>query len=145
VDMGVEPFLVPPTLNLALAQRLTRVLCSDCKKKVKAGAEIRELVEKEVEGMPPQIKAKIKIPNPLYLYEPKGCKKCNHTGYSSRMGIFEVLSMTRDLGQLILKNLSEGAIEDESKKQGRISMRQDGIIKVLEGKTTIEEVLRVTK
>ena len=87
----------------------------------------------------------IKIPPHLYFYQPQGCKKCNHTGYSSQLGIYEVLSMTPELGQLILKTLSERDIAQEAKKQGRISMRQDGILKVLSGETTLEEVVRVTK
>jgi len=145
VDMGVEPFLIAPTLNIALAQRLVRVLCPDCKKRVKVSAEVRDLILKELEEIPLQIRETVKVPSPLYLYEPQGCKKCNHIGFSDQIGIFEVLSMTPELGQLVLKVLSEVEIEKEAIKQGRISMRQDGILKVLKGITTIEEVMRATK
>jgi len=145
VDMGVEPFLIAPTLNIALAQRLVRVLCPDCKKRVKVSAEVRDLILKELEEIPLQIRETVKVPSPLYLYEPQGCKKCNHIGFSDQIGIFEVLSMTPELGQLVLKVLSEVEIEKEAIKQGRISMRQDGILKVLKGITTIEEVMKVTK
>ncbi len=145
VDMGVEPFLISPTLNLALAQRLVRVLCPECKKKVQATPRVRDLVLKEIGEMPEQVRAAVKVPSPLYLYQPQGCKKCNHTGYSGRLGIYEVLLMTPGLGQLILKTLAEKDIAEEAKKQGRISMRQDGILKVLDGQTTLEEVIRLTK
>ena len=145
VDMGVEPFLIAPTLNIALAQRLVRTLCPDCKKRVKVPAEVRDLILKELEDMPLQIKETVKVPSPLYLYKPQGCKKCNHIGFSDQIGIFEVLSMTPELGQLVLKSLSEVEIEKEARRQGKISMRQDGILKALKGITTIEEIMRVTK
>jgi type IV pilus assembly protein PilB len=145
VDMGIKPFLISPTLNIALAQRLVRTLCPDCKKRVKANESVRNLILKEVEGMPLQIARTVKVPSPLYLYKPQGCKKCNHTGFVDQVGIFEVLTMTPELGQLILRTLSETEIEKEARRQGRITMRQDGILKVLDGKTTIEEILRVTK
>ncbi len=145
VDMGIKPFLVPPTLNIALAQRLVRLLCPDCKKKVKCAPEVKDFILKEVEKMPEKIRAKLKLPSPLYIYKPQGCKKCNHTGFIDQIGIFEVLIMTPGLGELILKTLSTSAIEEEAKKQARVSMKQDGILKVLEGKTTIEEIIRVTK
>jgi type IV pilus assembly protein PilB len=145
VDMGVEPFLLPATLNIAMAQRLARALCPECKKKEEASPEAKALIEKEIMSMPSSIREKTKVPSPLYIYKPQGCKKCNHTGFSSRIGIFEVLSMTQDLSQLILKDLSEPAIIKEAEKQGMTNMRQDGILKVLAGLTTLEEIIRVTK
>ena len=145
VDMGIEPFLIPSCLNIALAQRLVRVLCPDCKKKVKATDKMRDLILKEVKDIPEDIKKGLKVTDPLYIYSSQGCKKCDRTGFISRIGIFEVLSMTPGLKELILKTLSSDAIRKESEKHGRISMRQDGILKVLKGQTTIEEVLRVTK
>jgi len=145
VDMGIEPFLLPATLNIAMAQRLARALCPECKRKEEASPEAKALIEKEIMSMPPSIREKMKVPSPLYIYKPQGCKKCNHTGFSSRIGIFEVLSMTQDLSQLILKDLSEPAIIKEAERQGMTNMRQDGIMKVLAGLTTLEEIIRVTK
>lgn len=144
-DMGIEPFLIPSCLNIALAQRLVRTLCPDCRKKVKATKKMRDLIVEEIKDIPEEFKKNVEIPDPLYIYKSQGCKKCEHTGFISRIGIFEVLSMTPGLKELILKTLSSNAIRKEAEKHGRISMRQDGILKVLEGKTTIEEVLRVTK
>ena len=145
VDMGIQPFLISPTLTIAIAQRLVRVLCPDCKKKVEASPEIKEMILKDIKEMPDSISKKVNIPSPLYLYKSQGCKKCNSTGFIDQIALYEVLEMTPELGQLILKTLAEPDIEKEAKNQERISMRQDGILKVLDGITTIEEILRVTK
>jgi len=144
IDLGVEPFLLPSSLRVVLAQRLVRVLCPDCKVKVKAKAEVKELILKEIESLPEVIKKTIQVPSPLYVYEPKGCKKCNLEGYSERMGIFEVFSMTDQLADLLVRKFSEGELEQEAHRQGRITMKQDGMLKVLEGMISVEEVIRVT-
>ena len=145
IDMGVRSFLIPPALSIAIAQRLIGVLCPDCKKKVKAKKEIQNLILKEIDGLPQQIKTKIKISSPLTIYEPQGCKKCNFRGFSGRIGVFEVLTMTDELSDIIVKDPNEQKIAQEAHRQGMITMRQDGILKVLDGITTIEEVLRVAE
>ncbi len=142
IDLGVQPFLIPPTLNIALAQRLVRRLCDKCKKKVKPRKEIEDLLLKEVEELPPEAKAKIK--EPISVWEPKGCTECHNEGFSGRIGLFEILEMSPEIGEIILKEPSETKISKEAKKQGMITMKQDGLLKVLEGITTLEEVLRVT-
>ena len=81
----------------------------------------------------------------MFIYQPVGCKRCNNLGYSGRIGIFEVLEMTRSLEQIVLENPSEAEIAVEANKQGMITMKQDGIIKVLLGDTSFEEVLRVAE
>ena len=93
--------------------------------------------------MPDDIKKDINLSNPISIYEPVGCKRCNNTGYSGRIGIFEVLEMTPSLSKLVLEKPSEDKILKESKKQGMITMKQDGILKVLQGITSLEEVIRV--
>jgi len=145
IDMGVQPFLLPPTLSIAIAQRLLRKLCPHCKKKIKADKETRKLILKEIDNFPPVIKKTIKIPPTIYLYVPVGCKRCNNVGYSGRLGIFEILEATPELSKLILTKPSEGEIQEEAKRQGMVTMRQDGILKVLEGITSFEEVLRVAE
>ena len=145
IDMGIQPFLLPSTLSLAIAQRLVRKLCSYCKKKVKADKEIREILLKEIEDFPPAVKADIKLDKTLYLYEPVGCKRCNNVGYSGRIGVYEILEMTDQLSKLILTSPSEAQIGEEAKRQGMLKMKQDGILKVLEGITSLEEVLRVAE
>jgi len=145
IDMGIRPFLISPILNIALAQRLIRVLCPHCKKKIKPKKAIKELILEEINAMPPNVKKDIKIPSPFYLWEAVGCKRCEMKGLKGRTGIFEVLKMTDQLAEIILKEPTETNILEEAKRQGMITMKQDGILKVLKGITTIEEVLRVAE
>ena len=147
IDMGIRPYLIPPSLQLAIAQRLVRRLCDNCKEKITPDPKIRDILLKEIEKLPPEIRNSLKIERPLSIFinNPKGCPKCNKTGYSGRIGVFEVLTMTPALSTLILKEPSEEAIKKEAEAQEMITMKQDGIMKVLKGVTTIEEVLRVTE
>jgi type IV pilus assembly protein PilB len=147
IDMGIKPYLIPPTLRIALAQRLVRRLCENCKRKVRAKKEVVDLILKEVEEMPEREKkeAESKIKKPIYVYEPVGCPKCNRTGFSGRIAVFEVLAMTDRLAEIILKEPTELKLREEAKRQGMITMMQDGILKVLDGITTIEEVIRVAE
>ncbi len=145
VDLGIKPYLISPSLDLAIAQRLVRRLCPDCKKQIKPEKAIEELIRKEVNALPPSIKKTIEIPNPFYIYGNVGCKNCGNTGYKGRIALYEILEMTESLGETILKDLSETALEKEAVAQNMITMRQDGILKVLKGVTTLAEVLRVTE
>jgi type IV pilus assembly protein PilB len=140
IDLGVTPFLIPTSLSIALAQRLVRVLCPHCKKKVTPSPKIKEMIMSELKDV-----KGVKIPKPLKVYEPRGCKKCNSEGYAGRLAVFEILEMTPQLSEIILREPSETKIEEEAKRQGMITMKQDGILKVLEGVTSVEEVLRVAE
>ena len=145
IDMGIKPYLLPSVLQLAMAQRLVRKLCDSCKKKIKPTPEIKNLILKEIDGLPPAIKKDIKLPASFEIFAPQGCQKCGSTGYSGRIAVFEILSMTDSLAEIILKEPSEVSILEEAKRQGMITMKQDGILKVLRGVTTIEEILRVAE
>ncbi len=144
IDMGIQSFLIPSSLSLAIAQRLVGILCNDCKEKKKPNQEIKKMVMKEIEFMPEKFrdKADTSFSN---LYEAKGCKKCNWRGYSGRIGLYEVLSITDELSEMIGSNLTEDKIWKEARRQEMVTLRQDGIIKALKGITTIEEVIRVTQ
>ena len=144
VDMGVQSFLIPSALSLAIAQRLVGVLCDDCKKKKKPNQEIKDLIEKEMEYLPEEYRKKTKV-SFSEVYEAVGCKKCNWRGYKGRIGIYEVLSVTDELSEIIGSNLTEDKIWEEAHRQGMVTLRQDGIIKALKGVTTIEEIIRVTQ
>lgn len=130
IDMGVRPFLIPSALRLAISQRLVRTLCPQCKVKVKPSEKIRSYISEKMKDLPPS----------FYIYQAKGCEACNFKGYSGRTGVFEVFSMTRELADLIIKNPSEGAILKQAQKQGMLTMEQEGILKVLNGETSIEEI-----
>ena len=145
IDLGVRPYLIPPTLSCATAQRLVRRLCDNCKEEIKPKKEIAELILKEVENLPLQIKKNIKIKKPLKIFKAVGCRDCNGEGFSGRIALFEVLEMTASLSDLILKIPSVELLQEEAKRQGMVGMFQDGILKVLNGVTTIEEVLRVAE
>lgn len=145
IEMGIEPYLVPPTVNVALAQRLLRLICPDCKKKVRPKKETKDLILKEIDNLPPIIKKDVKLPKPFSIYEGKGCKKCNQQGLIGRIGIFEVLQMTDELADIVMKEPSEARIREESHRQGMITMKQDGMLKVLRGVTSVGEVLRVAE
>ncbi|MDP2664281.1 MAG: GspE/PulE family protein [bacterium] len=145
LDMGVKPYLIPPTMRIAIAQRLIRRLCDECKKEIKPKAEIKNLILKEVEGMPEATKKDLKLPSPLVIYEAKGCQKCGNTGFSGRIAVFEALLMTDSLAEIIVQDPSETKIAKEAEKQDMITMKQDGILKVIQGLSTIEEVLRVVE
>ncbi len=149
VDMGVDKYLIPATLNLALAQRLVRRLCETCREKIKPEKAIREIIEQELAAFPAEEKQEVearigKDGKDMYIFIPKGCRKCGNAGYTGRVGMFEVFLMTDRVTDIVLRELSEIKLAQEAKEQGMRTMRQDGILKVLDGVTTIEEVIRVT-
>lgn len=143
LDMGVQSFLIPSSLTVVIAQRLVGLLCPNCKKKVKPTAEIKKIIEKEMGSLPEGEKRKVDLPSQVFQAE--GCKKCNWRGYKGRVGLFEVLFMTDELADIIIKDPSEEKISKEAQRQGMITIRQDGIIKALRGVTSVEEILRVTE
>lgn len=132
VDMGVEPFLVASSLSGILAQRLVRKLCEHCKEGFEPTRP--ELERLGLEELPPG----------STLFRAQGCENCHRTGYSGRLGIFELLPIDESLRTVILKNSDAVSIRKEASAQGFQPMRIDGIRKVLQGVTTIEEVLAVT-
>lgn len=148
IDMGIKPFLIPPTLSIAIAQRLVRKLCVHCKKKVKPTPETKRIFLKEIGDFPGSvIKKEVDVlkDKDFYIYEAVGCPRCDNKGYSGRIGIYEILEVTDTLAELILKTPSEIQIAKEANRQGMITMKQDGLLKVLQGITTFEEVLRVAE
>jgi len=145
IDLGVRPYLIPPTLSCVTAQRLVSRLCDNCKAEIKPKKEIAEIILKEVENLPPQIKKGITIKKPFKIFQAVGCNKCNREGFSGRIALFEVLEMTDTLADITLKIPSIELLAGEAKRQGMVTMKQDGILKVLDGITTIEEVLRVAE
>jgi len=145
MDMGIKSFLIPSTLRIVISQRLIRTLCSNCKIKVKPSEKMRKYILERVESMPDIIKKDIKVEDPLLIYSAKGCEVCGSVGYAGRVGLYEVLSMSDEIADLIQNNPLENLIFKAAQKQGMLTMEQEGILKVLSGQTTIEEVVRATE
>jgi len=146
IDMGVEKYLIAPTLNLAIAQRLLRKLCNSCKVKSEPNAGEKHIIAEAINNIPEVYKAE--LPETVdYIYKPseQGCKECGGKSYRGRIAIFEVLEMTDELEQLVLTDISESKIRAEAKRQNMIIMFQDGIIKVLQGVTSLEELLQTAQ
>ena len=145
IDMGVEPFLISSSLNIAIAQRLVKKICNFCKEEITASLSMEKIIRKELENVPDDQKNDLNMKNGLKLFHGKGCKECKQSGFSGRIGIYEVLLMTPELESVMSSKISDVEITKEAERQGMITMKQDGIIKVLSGITSIEEVLRVTE
>lgn len=144
VDMGVEPFLLTSSLSTVVGQRLARKICDQCKVEAQISEEIMTTIKKEVEAMP-EAEAKKIQGKQLKFYKGKGCQACNKSGYKGRIGLFEVLAMSPEIEKLTIKKSSADMITKKAIEEGMVTMKQDGILKALEGKTSIEEVWRVTK
>jgi general secretion pathway protein E/type IV pilus assembly protein PilB len=132
VDMGIEPYLVASSLEAVVAQRLVRVICTECKEKLSA-SETEPLRRRFADKLPDT------------LYKGRGCRRCQGTGYRGRVGIFEMMVVTDEIRSLILKNASPRDLRRASTEQGMTSLRDDGFRHLAEGQTTVQEVLRVTK
>ncbi len=139
IDMGVDRYLIPSTLILAIAQRLVPRLCPQSKKEIKPSQEIVDLIDKQLKDIKPEVLNQYDIKKPYTLYEPEVSKECPK-GTMGRLGVFEILEMTQELEEIILKEPSESNIRTEAKRQGTTSMLQDGIIKALRGILGLEEV-----
>ena len=131
VDMGVEPFLLSSSVLGVLAQRLVRRLCSACRRPVATEAAVREAFAPDA--------------LPDLLYAAVGCAACNHTGYSGRTGIYELLTVDEGLRTLIHDGASEQAMRAHGERQGMRSLRRDGVRWLADGSTSAEEILRVTR
>ncbi len=145
IDMGIKPFLIPSTLRVAISQRLIRTLCDHCKKKVKANDKIKNYILQNLKNLPQHAKENLSVPASLYVYEVNGCEKCNFKGYKGRIGLYEVLSMDDQMADVILKNPVESALLKVAQQQGMLTMAQEGMLKVLAGETTLDEITRVTE
>jgi type IV pilus assembly protein PilB len=146
IDMGIEPFLLASALNAVLAQRLVRQLCPKCRQKRKATPDEVAVIMKEWGAIPPELRRELKLTlsSPLEIYEPKGCPECKD-GYKGRIGIFEFFEVDNDIQDAILQQSTATKIKSVARKSGTITMMEDGVLKILKGLTTVEEVLRATR
>jgi len=143
LSMGVQPFLLAPALNSVIGQRLVRKVCPACKKKIQLDSEQMERVQKILSTLPESERAST-ANKPMEFYVGEGCPACNGIGYKGQIGIYEILLMNPDLEHMILAGqVSEFDIEQNAISNGMITMVQDGILKALDGITSVEEVFRV--
>jgi len=134
-DMSIEPYLTASSVNAVLAQRLVRVLCKQCREPYTIS---REELQKSIPDFPFKRDEK-----EITIYKHVGCLRCSNTGYTGRVGVYELLRVTDTIKEMTLKNSSAGEMAKVAVKEGMITLRRDGFLKVREGVTTIEEALRV--
>jgi type IV pilus assembly protein PilB len=138
VDMNIQPFLLASTLNVVIAQRLVRKICTSCVSSYPMPADIKKLIEKKL------LLAGEKYKDiPKTLFHGKGCNACNHSGFQGQVGVFELLHVSENIKKLIMKLETAAEIKEEAMKEGMTTMFQDGLQKAERGITTIEEVIRV--
>jgi type IV pilus assembly protein PilB len=145
IDMGIEPFLIASSLRAVAAQRLVRRICELCKEEVKITEAIRNTIEKNLSQIPENQKKDLDLSGGIKIYKGKGCPKCGGTGMKGRVGIFEVFYIDDEIINLLGGKVEEEVLRKTVKNQGMITMKQDGILKVLKGITTLEEIERATE
>ncbi|MCK5797449.1 MAG: type IV-A pilus assembly ATPase PilB [Deltaproteobacteria bacterium] len=133
LNMGVEPFLVTASMNVILAQRLARKICQDCKEEIPASPQ--SLIDM---GMSPEDAASMR------LYQGRGCRNCNETGYKGRIALYEVMTLGEEIKEMVLQGASTTELKAEAIRLGMQTLRMAGIRKIIEGMTTPEEVMRVS-
>ena len=138
IDMGAEPFLLVSSVNAIVGQRILRQICPHCRASYNPPPEVVENIKVVLGRFLPQEKQ-------ISLYKGAGCNVCGRTGYLGRIGIFEVLTATNKIMNLIYHKSSSQDIEKAAVEDGMITLLQDGYLKAIEGVTTLEEVLRVAE
>jgi type IV pilus assembly protein PilB len=132
INMGVEPYHISAAVNAILAQRLVRKICMNCREAIKPEADMQEFLSMQGFGVE-------------MIYRGKGCDRCRQTGYSGRLGIYELLVMDDALRDMVTRNPDVNQLRRLCRERGLVSLREDGFQKVMKGLTTVEEILRVTE
>jgi type II secretory ATPase GspE/PulE/Tfp pilus assembly ATPase PilB-like protein len=135
LDLGVEPFLIASTLNIAIGQRLVRTICPDCKVK-------KELTDDELKALTDAFPKEL-LEGHKVFYKGEGCNRCSSSGYRGRVGIHEVLEVGEELRAMMMRRANADEIREAAIKNGMVTMTVDGFQKAVQGITTLEEVLRV--
>jgi type II secretory ATPase GspE/PulE/Tfp pilus assembly ATPase PilB-like protein len=144
IDLDVNPKILVSALSLSIAQRLVRKLCVACKKEKAPSEEEVRVINKIYEGAKAHnkdfINYGVDISQGIKMYQAVGCPECNSTGYKGRLGIFEAIHNDAEIEKIITKNPSEREIKTVAANQGSLDMKEDGIVKVLKGITSYDEV-----
>ena len=148
IDMGIEPFLLASSLRMVMAQRLVRKICPNCKEEEQISESVQEALKEELKKISPEelMKYEIDLSKGIHIFHGKGCDKCGKTGLKGRLAIFEAIPVDDAIKIIITeKSGEEGLLNKERESEQLLTMKQDGILKVLRGDTTLEEVERVTE
>ncbi len=148
IDMGIEPFLISASLNAVVAQRLVRKICPACKEEIKLPPALLEKIRKEIAIIPEEEKKKYKIDvvKDIKFYRGKGCEECSNLGLKGRIAIYEVFQIDDKVREIISESKgNENKLRQEMAAKKMLTLRQDGLLKVLKGITTLSEVERVTE
>lgn len=146
LSMGIKPFLLAPALNAIIAQRLVRRICQKCKKEAKIDKGQLEQIKEILSKIPPKERVKLDLSKPLKFYEGAGCPACQNLGYLGRVGLYEILLMDKKIENEILSGqVSEFKLQEMAEAQGMVTMVQDGLLRALEGITSVAEVFRVAE
>ena len=143
IDMKIDPFLIPPSLNLMVSQRLIGRLCQSCRESETPSSELQKIIKKTLIGLPGEVTSAYQ--EPYEIYHSQGCSKCQGKGIVGRVAIFEVFKMSGELEKIVNSSPTSQSIFDEAKRQGMVTLRQDGVLKALSGLVSMEEVLRETE
>jgi type IV pilus assembly protein PilB len=142
IDLGVKSTSIGPATNLIIAQRLIKKLCPDCKEKTELSSDLEQKINKFIAKLPDRVEKKNY--GKINIYKAVGCEKCGGIGYRGRVGIYELLKFTKEVEEILAKGGGEIEINDFARKEGMVTMQEDGILKVISGITTFEEVEKIT-
>lgn len=148
-NMEVKPYLIAPTLNLAISQRLIKRICPYCRESYEVMKSLLDSMDADthIHASLEKLRARgflaIDDVTDLRFYRGKGCLKCAGTGYRGRVGLFEILNVDDDIARMVLEEKDEATIQKEAERKGMLTLFEDGLLKVVSGDTTIEEVMRV--
>jgi type IV pilus assembly protein PilB len=149
ISIGAKNFLLAPAINIMIGQRLVRRICPNCKQEKELSDDDKIRIKKEFEKAGDEVRKKINLENidSIDFYAGKGCDRCSGIGYKGRIAIFEIIEFTEKIRKEIIANeaISEGRIQDMATEDGMSTMAQDGILKAMDGITSLEEIFRVTK
>jgi len=143
IEMGVSPNGIASALNLAISQRLVRRLCPYCKKKYTPSPEVLEKIKRNLKDVIKRIPDKFDLDN-IEIFKAQGCPKCSNIGYKGRIGIFEMFEVSQKIKEIISSFPSTSKMREAAIEEGMITIQQDGLLRVLEGQTSLEEVERIT-
>ncbi|MDQ3089712.1 MAG: GspE/PulE family protein [bacterium] len=141
LDLGINPKVISSALNVSMAQRLVRKLCSDCKKEIPLAGDDKVFIDKVLAKIADQ--SYLEGVQRDHLWEAPGCDKCHHLGFKGRIGVYEAILINEEIEKAVLNNPSENEIEEAAREQKQLNIVEDGVIKILSGLTSIPELARV--